>query len=138
MDERHQDDETNTAGRGHRGGDRLGRDRDSVGGGADPGARCGQARFRGDGVKINVGGGVLEVADCGPGIPDSDLAFVFDRFYRSPAARAHPGSGLGLAIVRQVAQAHGGTAQALPNEGGALLRMVLPSIEVVTHGPHGR
>ena len=78
-------------------------------------------------VRVSVGAGVLDVADEGPGIPGSDLEFVFDRFYRSPAARAHPGSGLGLAIVRQVAEAHGGTAEAVPCQSGALLRLVLPA-----------
>lgn len=77
-------------------------------------------------IRISVDGGVLEVQDTGPGIPVHDLPFVFDRFYRSPAARAHPGSGLGLAIVRQVAQAHGGTAQAVACENGTLLRLTLP------------
>jgi signal transduction histidine kinase len=77
-------------------------------------------------VRINVAAGTVDVADTGPGIPASDLAYVFDRFYRSPTARAHPGSGLGLAIVRQVAEAHGGTAQALPRNDGALLRLTLP------------
>ncbi|MER7251028.1 HAMP domain-containing sensor histidine kinase [Kribbella sp. NPDC000426] len=77
-------------------------------------------------VRISLEAGALDVADAGPGIPDSDLKFVFDRFYRSPAARAHPGSGLGLAIVRQVAEAHGGTAEAVPSRTGALLRLKLP------------
>jgi two-component system sensor histidine kinase MprB len=77
-------------------------------------------------VLISLEAGALDVADAGPGIPDSDLKFVFDRFYRSPAARAHPGSGLGLAIVRQVAEAHGGTAEAVPSPTGALLRLKLP------------
>jgi two-component system, OmpR family, sensor histidine kinase MprB len=77
-------------------------------------------------VLISLEAGALDVADAGPGIPDSDLKFVFDRFYRSPAARAHPGSGLGLAIVRQVAEAHGGTAEAVPRQTGALLRLTLP------------
>lgn len=77
-------------------------------------------------ILISVEQGTLDVADTGPGIPDSDLEFVFDRFYRSPAARAHPGSGLGLAIVRQVAEAHGGTAEAMPCRTGALLRLKLP------------
>jgi len=51
---------------------------------------------------------------------------VFERFYRSAAARAMPGSGLGLAIVREVAEAHGGTvaAENAPG-GGALLRLSL-------------
>jgi two-component system sensor histidine kinase MprB len=77
-------------------------------------------------VRITVRAGVVDVADDGPGIPDSDLAHVFDRFYRSPTARAHPGSGLGLAIVRQVAEAHGGTAEAVPSPSGARLRLTLP------------
>lgn len=77
-------------------------------------------------VRISVAKGVVEIADDGPGIPDSDLDFVFDRFYRSPAARAHPGSGLGLAIVRQVAETHGGTARAVRCSTGALLRLTLP------------
>ena len=41
-----------------------------------------------------------------------------------------PGSGLGLAIVRQVAQAHGGTAEAIPSDCGARLRMTLPTVAV--------
>jgi two-component system sensor histidine kinase MprB len=77
-------------------------------------------------VRISVAAGVLEVADSGPGIPDSDVEFIFDRFYRSPASRAHPGSGLGLAIVRQVAEAHGGRAEAVPGRPGARLRLILP------------
>jgi two-component system sensor histidine kinase MprB len=77
-------------------------------------------------IQISVQAGRLDVADSGPGIPDSDRPFVFDRFYRSPEARAYPGSGLGLAIVRQVAQTHGGTAEALPRPCGALLRLTLP------------
>lgn len=50
---------------------------------------------------------VIEVADQGPGIPSTDAARVFDRFYRG-TQRDVPGSGLGLAIVkRAVERAHG-------------------------------
>jgi two-component system, OmpR family, sensor kinase len=50
---------------------------------------------------------VIEVADEGPGIPSTDIARVFDRFYRG-TQRDVPGSGLGLAIVkRAVERAHG-------------------------------
>ncbi|MGA8575738.1 MAG: HAMP domain-containing sensor histidine kinase [Candidatus Cybelea sp.] len=50
---------------------------------------------------------LIEVADEGPGIPSTDAARVFDRFYRG-AQRDVPGSGLGLAIVkRAVERAHG-------------------------------
>jgi len=66
------------------------------------------------------------VRDHGPGIAADDKAHVFDRFYRSTAARSLPGSGLGLAIVREVAEAHGGTVSAEDAPGGgALLRLRL-------------
>ena len=68
--------------------------------------------------------GELTVRDHGPGIDAADLPHIFDRFYRSPAARGTPGSGLGLAIVRQVAESHGGSVSAESN-GGALLRLKL-------------
>ena len=76
-----------------------------------------------------VGQGLLEltVSDAGPGIPEEDRELVFDRFYRSTAARSMPGSGLGLAIVRQVVVKHGGTiAIDESDRGGALVRIVLP------------
>ncbi len=50
----------------------------------------------------------LVVSDRGPGIPVADRHLVFERFYRSPEARAMPGSGLGLAIVKHVVLKHGG------------------------------
>lgn len=69
-------------------------------------------------IEVTVRGGEVVVRDHGPGIDESDLPFVFDRFYRAPAARGRPGSGLGLAIVCQVAAAHGGTVTAERAEGG--------------------
>lgn len=51
----------------------------------------------------------LVVSDYGPGIPAQERNLVFERFFRSTAARAMPGSGLGLAIVKQVVLKHGGT-----------------------------
>jgi two-component system sensor histidine kinase MprB len=78
-------------------------------------------------VDVTVSGGEVLVRDQGPGIADEDLPFVFDRFYRSTAARGMPGSGLGLAIVRQVAHAHGGEVTAEHAEGGGtLMRLRLP------------
>jgi two-component system, OmpR family, sensor histidine kinase MprB len=69
-------------------------------------------------VEVTVRDGEVIVRDHGAGIDAEDLPFVFDRFYRAPAARGQPGSGLGLAIVRQVAEAHGGTVTAEAAEGG--------------------
>ena len=62
------------------------------------------------------------------GIDETDVPFVFDRFYRAPSARGMPGSGLGLAIVRQVAEAHGGEVVVeRPPDGGTAMRLKLPS-----------
>jgi two-component system sensor histidine kinase MprB len=75
-------------------------------------------------VEVRVDDGAVTVRDHGPGIAEEDLPYVFDRFYRAPAARGLPGSGLGLAIVRQVAEAHGGAVVAERAEGGGT-RIVL-------------
>ncbi|MFD5714674.1 ATP-binding protein [Streptomyces pharetrae] len=58
------------------------------------------------------------VLDRGPGVADTDLDRIFDRFYRAADARSLPGSGLGLSIVREVSMAHGGTPFARCRDGG--------------------
>lgn len=60
---------------------------------------------RGSSNKITI-----EVTDEGPGIPDTDRAKVFERFYRADAARTRDGggTGLGLAIARWIVEMHGG------------------------------
>ncbi len=79
-------------------------------------------------VEVSCRGGVVEVRDHGPGIDSSDLPHLFDRFYRSPAARGKPGSGLGLAIVAQVAEDEGATVTAgNADGGGAVFRMQFPA-----------
>jgi signal transduction histidine kinase len=52
----------------------------------------------------------VSVEDTGQGIPESDIPYIFDRFYRGSLARNNniPGSGLGLAIVREILDRHGG------------------------------
>ena len=69
-------------------------------------------------VEVSLVRGELTVRDHGPGIDVDDQPLVFERFYRSAAARAMPGAGLGLSIVREVAEAHGGTIVAENAEGG--------------------
>jgi len=75
----------------------------------------------GSAIRVSLRGGVLEVADHGPGVPAADLTHIFDRFHRAGNAGERQGSGLGLAIVRQVVEAHGGSAEAEPAPGGGLL-----------------
>ena len=76
-------------------------------------------------IEIEVAGAEVTVRDHGPGIAEADLPHVFDRFYRSKAARAKPGSGLGLAIVREAAEAHGGRASVESSSTGARFRLTL-------------
>ncbi len=72
--------------------------------------------------------GTISVSDSGPGINDEDRPFVFDRFWRSPTARALPGSGLGLSIVAQVVAELQGrvTVDRDPILGGARFTITLP------------
>jgi two-component system, OmpR family, sensor histidine kinase BaeS len=74
---------------------------------------------------------LLEISDEGPGIPPADLERVFERLYRTDAARNREagGSGLGLAIVRTLIEAHGGQVWAANRlEGGAMFTVSLPNL----------
>jgi two-component system, OmpR family, sensor histidine kinase MprB len=83
----------------------------------------------GEPVEVECREGTVVVHDHGPGIATEDLPHIFDRFYRSPAARGLPGSGLGLAIVAQVVKAEGGTIVAENDPGGgARMSMRLPTV----------
>lgn len=81
-------------------------------------------------VVIEVVEGTVTVVDDGPGIADADLPHVFERFYRSDAARTTPGSGLGLSIVQQIVADHGGTvfARHADTGSGACVGFTLPTI----------
>ena len=81
-------------------------------------------------VLVRVNGGTIEVRDRGPGIAPEDLAFVFDRFFRSPKARNRPGNGIGLAIVKNVAETHGGEPYATAGDVGACVGFSIPGVPV--------
>ena len=83
----------------------------------------------GGSVEVLCAAGDVSVRDHGPGIDPEDLPHIFDRFYRSRAARALPGSGLGLAIVAQVANEEGGSVRAHnAADGGAVVTLHLPVV----------
>lgn len=69
-------------------------------------------------IDVSVESGTFVVLDRGPGIPESDLNAVFDRFHRSAEARSLPGSGLGLSIVADAVRDHAGGYFARRREGG--------------------
>ncbi len=71
----------------------------------------------------------LAVRDSGQGIPDEDLPFIFERFYRGSLARSSdtPGSGLGLAIVHEIVDRHGGEVRVSSRLGqGSTFTVLLP------------
>ncbi len=69
-------------------------------------------------VDVRLDEGELTVRDEGPGIPEEDLPYVFDRFWRSPSARGLPGSGLGLAIAARAVREAGGQIRLDAASGG--------------------
>ncbi len=71
----------------------------------------------------------LSIADTGPGVPEAEVARIFDRFWRGEKSRARVagGAGLGLAIVRQLVEAQGGATHAsLRSEGGLVITVAFP------------
>ncbi|WP_369412275.1 sensor histidine kinase [Geotalea toluenoxydans] len=67
---------------------------------------------------------ILAVEDRGPGVPEKELAKIFDKFYRVPVPEGAGGTGLGLSICKGLVEAHGGTIRAENIEGGGLRVLV--------------
>ena len=77
----------------------------------------------------------IEIADRGPGIPPSEAAHIFEKFYRvSDHAAGAPGTGLGLAIARGLARAHDGEVHFTPRPGGGSIFTVSLPIAAMGRG----
>nr|WP_307863121.1 sensor histidine kinase [Kribbella aluminosa] len=116
-----------------RGSDGAATTRGSGGAAVTPGPDGGAAARGARWVRVlsrTVGGRVeLVVSNTGPEIPPYEVESLFKPFYRLGAERlvGGKGAGLGLSIVRSVAEAHGGTVDAVPRAGGGLeITVVLP------------
>jgi signal transduction histidine kinase len=80
-------------------------------------------------VRASSDRALLEVSDTGMGIPADDLERLFERFFRTDAAKtqAIQGTGLGLSIARAIVDGHGGTIAVESTEGeGTTFRIELP------------
>jgi two-component system, OmpR family, sensor histidine kinase SenX3 len=90
------------------------------------------------GVGIKAVEGIVEIAvtDRGIGIPESDQARVFERFYRADQARSRRtgGTGLGLSIVKHAVQRHGGEVRLWSKPGrGSTFTVRLPEAAAPEH-----
>lgn len=72
----------------------------------------------------------IDVEDTGSGIPEEDLPFVFERFYKADKARTRGqsgGTGIGLSIVKHLVDAHGGNVSVKSETGkGTVFMIELP------------
>jgi len=69
----------------------------------------------------------LTIKDSGPGIPEGDIPFIWDRLYRSPMVKNIPGTGLGLSLVKAVIMAHNGSIEIKTStEKGSIFKIYFP------------
>src|SRR5699024_275782 len=74
-------------------------------------------------VEVNAEDMHVMIEDSGRGIPEEDLPFVFERFYKADKSRARngkkKGTGLGLSIAKNIVNSHHGTisVQSKINQG---------------------
>ncbi|OLO40697.1 hypothetical protein BTR23_04260 [Alkalihalophilus pseudofirmus] len=75
---------------------------------------------------------MISIEDTGKGIPESELPFIWERFYRVDKSRtsSNGGSGLGLAIVKHIVELHRGTIEVESILGeGTTFTLLLPQDE---------
>ena len=74
----------------------------------------------------------LHFRDFGPGIPDADVPFIFDKFYRGKNCGSEQGSGLGLYIVKYVMEQLDGTVRLQKHKDGQEIILTLPVKRVLS------
>lgn len=72
---------------------------------------------------------IIHFRDRGKGIPDENMPFIFDKFYRGNNCGSEQGSGLGLYIVKYIAEKMGGRAVLQNHTVGLEVRITLPIIK---------
>lgn len=72
---------------------------------------------------------VLHFRDRGSGIPDENMPFIFDKFYRGNNCADEQGSGLGLYIVKYIAEKTGGSVALQNHKCGLEVKVALPVAE---------
>ena len=78
---------------------------------------------------------IISITDTGSGVAIEEQGHIFERGYRSTAARkSHvPGTGLGLHFARNIAEAHGGRIEVASSSGkGACFRVSLPLLNAAS------
>lgn len=96
---------------------------------ARPGSGLGRRPWRPD-LPAGTVGGLLYVADEGPGVPEGERELIFDPFYSTKDPGK--GTGLGLAIVARTVHDAGGVVWVdRAREGGAVFKVFLPQAEAV-------
>ena len=77
----------------------------------------------------------MAISDQGPGIPEEDLPFIWERFYKVDKSHSRnvPGTGLGLAIAREIIRMHGAKVQVFSKLGeGTRFEITFPKDKVIS------
>jgi two-component system, NtrC family, sensor kinase len=82
-----------------------------------------RVRVQGEGGHSGLTLVVIEFADSGPGIPESEAQIVFEPFYTSKKTR----TGLGLALSYSIVEQHNGILSVSSDGSGTTFRVILPA-----------
>ena len=80
-------------------------------------------------ITMSDGGVMIHFRDFGKGIPDEDMPFIFDKFYRGKNCGSEQGSGLGLYIVKYITEQMNGQILLHDHNDGLEATVMLPIIQ---------